>query len=127
MKFVKVNNIPSLARHFSGYFLANSSWARANLGHEKGVILPSTFKWHKNILYFNFFSLTLGLVILIIGGTGDCIFSIVIELFVWIDESVFSVFGNDNPSFWKSTGENVRWIFLFGSIEIYMRSNLIKF
>jgi hypothetical protein len=96
------------SRHFSGFFLAYSSCARANLGHENGVILPST----------------LGLVISI-TGTGGWIFSIVIELFVWIGESVwlddciFSVVGTDKASFRISSGGNVRWVFLLGSpIEI---------
>jgi len=43
-KIIEENNLPASARHFSGYFLAYSSWARANFGHENGVTLPSTFK-----------------------------------------------------------------------------------
>jgi hypothetical protein len=91
-------------QHFSGYFFAYSSCARANFGHENGVIWPSTF----------------GFVISFVGLIG----SIVIELFVWIDESVglvdctFSIDGTDNASFRISAGGNVRWIFLFGSIEL---------
>jgi hypothetical protein len=66
------------------------------------------------------------LVIWIIGADGWT-FSIVIELFVWIGESVWlddwifsTLGGTDNASFRISSGGNVRWVFLFGSaIEIY--------
>ncbi len=48
----------------------------------------------------------------------------VIELFVWIDESVWlvgctlSIFGTDNASLRISAGGNVRWTFRFDSIEL---------
>jgi hypothetical protein len=35
-------NVLASVRHFSGYLLAYSSCARANFGHENGVILPRT-------------------------------------------------------------------------------------
>jgi hypothetical protein len=39
---IRKSTIPASARHFSGYFFAYSSCARANFGHENGVTLPST-------------------------------------------------------------------------------------
>jgi hypothetical protein len=39
---VKEKYVQASTRHFSGYFFPYSSCARANFGHENGVILPST-------------------------------------------------------------------------------------
>ncbi len=41
-KKVKEKYVQASTRHFSGYFFPYSSCARANFGHENGVILPST-------------------------------------------------------------------------------------
>jgi len=95
------------ARHFSGYFLKNSSWARANLGQENGTIFPKTFGF------------VISIWTVLIGSN-------VIELFVWIDDSIWlgvdcpplSKFGTDKASFRISGGGNVRWTFLLGSIEL---------
>jgi hypothetical protein len=76
-------------------------------------------------------SLTFGLVISI-GGVG-WIFSIVMELFVcidesvWLDDCIFSIVGPVNTSFRISDGGNVRWTFLLGSVGIYQWNDFIIF
>lgn len=77
--------------HLSGCFLAKSSCARANLGHENGVIFPNTLKLERKLETFAVTcDPTFGLVISKEMVDDGCAFSIVIELLVWIGNVVSS-------------------------------------